>query len=155
MLNLANFIGVSVYVLWYVVVVTTTTCRQLGNDTTYDTEKKNPTSHNVADMSAVSGQHDGKTRRHVVKTNCGRHLKRRHFQLRVILHEFFTGVRLQPVINPMNAIESCVFVFPFFCLCDLAETLIQQMEGSFQVGWKSLCQSILLGSSCWKSTQQA
>ena len=73
----------------------------------------------------------------------------------VILHEFFAGVRLQPVINPMNAIESCVFVFPFFCLCDLAETLFQRMEGSFQVGWKSLRQSILLGSSCWKSSQQA
>ena len=46
----------------------------------------------------------------------------------------------------MNAIEGCVFVFPFFCLCDLAETLFQQMEGSFQVDWKSLRQSILLGS---------
>jgi len=31
-------------------------------------------------------------------------------------------MRLQPVINQMNAIESCVFVFLFFCLCDLAET---------------------------------
>jgi hypothetical protein len=71
----------------------------------------------------------------------------------VILHEFFAGVRLQPVINRMNAIESCVF--PFFCLCDLAETLFQRMEGSFQVGWKSLHQSILLGSSCWKSSRQA
>jgi hypothetical protein len=60
---------------------TTTTCRQLGNDTTYDTEKKNPTSHDVADTSAVSGRRVGKTRHHVVKTNCGRHLKRRHFQL--------------------------------------------------------------------------
>ena len=29
------------------------TCRQLSNDTTYDTEKKNPTSHDVADTSAV------------------------------------------------------------------------------------------------------
>ena len=67
----------------------------------------------------------------------------------------FAGVRLQPVINQMNAIESCVFVFPFFCLCDLAETLFQRMEGSFQVGWKSLRQSILLGSSCWKSSRQA
>ena len=73
----------------------------------------------------------------------------------VILHEFFAGVRLQPVINQMNAIENCVFVFPFFCLCDLAKTLFQRMEGSFQVGWKSLRQSILLGSSCWKSSQQA
>jgi len=61
---------------------TTTTCRQLGNDTTYDTEKKNPTSHDVADTSAVPGRRVGKTRHHVVKTNCGRHLKRRHFQLR-------------------------------------------------------------------------
>jgi hypothetical protein len=60
---------------------TTTTCRQLGNDTTYDTEKKNPTSHDVADTSAMSGRRVGKTRHHVVKTNCGRHLKRRHFQL--------------------------------------------------------------------------
>ena len=71
-------------VLWYgryVVVFTTTTCWQLGNDTTYDTEKKNPTSHDVADTSAVSGRCVGKTRRHVFKTNCGRHLKRRHFQL--------------------------------------------------------------------------
>jgi hypothetical protein len=57
--------------------------------------------------------------------------------------------------QPMNAIESSVFVFPFFCLCDLAETLFQRMEGSFQVGWKSLRQSILLGSSCWKSSRQA
>jgi hypothetical protein len=48
----------------------------------------------------------------------------------VILHEFFAGVRLQPVFNQINAIESCVFVFPFFCLCDLAETLFQRMEGS-------------------------
>ena len=68
---------------------------------------------------------------------------------------FFGGVRLQPVINQVNAIEGCVFVFPFFCLCDLAETLFQRMEGSFQVGWKSLRQSILLGSSCWKSSRQA
>ncbi len=79
-LNLANFIGVLMYV-WYVVVVTTTTCRQLGNDITYDTEKKNPTSHDVADTSAVSGRRVGKTQRHVVKTNRGRHLKRRLFQL--------------------------------------------------------------------------
>jgi len=57
------------------------TCRQLGNDTTYDTEKKNPTSHDVANTSAVLGRRVGKTRRHVVKTNCGRHVKRRHFQL--------------------------------------------------------------------------
>ena len=78
---LATFI-VSAYVLWYVLVVTTKTCRQLGNDTTYDTEKKNPTSHDVANTSALSGRHDGKTRRNVVKTNCGRHLKCRHFQLR-------------------------------------------------------------------------
>ena len=56
----------------------------------------------------------------------------------VIHHEFFAGVRLQPVINQMNAIKSCMFVFPFFCLCDLAKTLFQRMEGSFQVGWKSL-----------------
>jgi len=42
--------------VWYVVVVvTTTTCRQLGNDTTYDTEKKNPTSHDVSDTLAVLG----------------------------------------------------------------------------------------------------
>jgi hypothetical protein len=34
---------------------------QLGNDTTYDTEKKNPTSHDVADTSAVSGRRVGKT----------------------------------------------------------------------------------------------
>jgi len=73
----------------------------------------------------------------------------------VIFHEFFAGVRLQPVINPINAIESCVFVFTFFCLCNLAETLFQRMESSFQVGWKSLRQFILLGSSCWKSPQQA
>ena len=57
--------------VWYVVVVTTTTCRQLGNGTTYDTEKKNPTSHDVADTSAVSGRRVGKTQKHVVKTNCG------------------------------------------------------------------------------------
>ncbi len=62
---------------------TTTTCQQLGNDTTYDTEKKNPTSHDVADTSAVLGRRVGKKRHHVVKTNCGRHLKRRHFQLRL------------------------------------------------------------------------
>ena len=60
----------------------------------------------------------------------------------VILHEFFAGVILQPVINQMNAIESCLFVFPSFCLCDLAKTLFQLMEGSFHVDWKSLCQSI-------------
>ena len=60
---------------------TTMTCRQLGNNTTYDTEEKNPTSHDVADTSAVSGRRVGKTRNHVVKTNCGRHLKKRHFQL--------------------------------------------------------------------------
>jgi hypothetical protein len=30
----------------------------------------------------VSGRRVGKTWHHVVKTNCGRHLKRRHFQLR-------------------------------------------------------------------------
>jgi len=73
----------------------------------------------------------------------------------VILHEIFGGVRLQLVINQVNAIEGCVLVFPFFCLCDLAETLFQQMEGSFQVGWKSLRQPILLGSSRWKSSRQA
>ncbi len=60
----------------------TTTCRQLGNGMTYNTEKKNPTSHDVADTSAVSGRRVGKTQHHVVKTNCRRHLKRRHFQLR-------------------------------------------------------------------------
>jgi len=70
----------------------------------------------------------------------------------VILHEFFAGVRLQPAINQMNEIKSCVFVFPLFCLCDLAETLFQRMEGSFKVNWKSLRQSILLGISCWKSS---
>ena len=59
------------------------------------------------------------------------------------------------VINRMNAIEVCMFVFPLFCLCGLAETLFQRMEGSFQVDWKSLRQSILLGSSCWKSSRQA
>jgi len=58
-----------------------TTCRQLGNDTTYDTEKKNPTSHDVADTSAVSGHRVRKSRRHVFKTNCGGHLKKRVFQL--------------------------------------------------------------------------
>ena len=47
----------------------------------------------------------------------------------VILQKFFGGVRLQPVINQVNAIEGCVFVFPFFCLCDLAETLFQRMGG--------------------------
>ena len=62
--------------------------------------------------------------------------------------QVFAGVRLQPVISQMNANDSCVFVFPFFCLCDLSETLFQRMEGSFQVDWKSLRQSILLGSSC-------
>jgi hypothetical protein len=46
------------------------TCRQLGNDTTYDTEKKSPTSHDVADTLAVSGRRVRKTQRHVVKTNC-------------------------------------------------------------------------------------
>ena len=34
----------------------------------------------------------------------------------VILHEFFAGVRLQPVINPMHAIESSVFKFTFLLL---------------------------------------
>jgi hypothetical protein len=46
----------------------------------------------------------------------------------------------------VNVIEGCAYVFPFFCLCDLAETLFQQMESSFQVDWKSLHQSILLNS---------
>ena len=45
--------------------------------------KKYPTSHDVNKTLAVSGRHDGKTQRHVIKTNCGRHLKRRHFQLSV------------------------------------------------------------------------
>jgi hypothetical protein len=68
----------------------------------------------------------------------------------------FVGMILQPVINQMNAIEGCVFVFPSFCLCNLVKTLFQQMEGSFQVDWKtSLCQPILLGSSCWMSSRQA
>ncbi len=69
----------------YVVVVTTTTCRQLGNDTTYDKEKKNPTSHDVADTSAVSGRRVSKTRRHVFKTNCGRHLKKTTFPAKKML----------------------------------------------------------------------
>jgi len=43
----------------------------------------------------------------------------------MILHDFFGGVRLQPVINQVNAIEGCVFVIPFFCLCNLAKTLFQ------------------------------
>ena len=67
----------------------------------------------------------------------------------------FRGDEIATVINQMNAIEVCMFVFPFFCLCNLVETLFQCMEGSFQVDWKSLCQSILLGSSCWKSARQA
>jgi hypothetical protein len=85
-------------------VVTTTTCRQLGNNTTYDTEKKNPTSHDVADTSAMSGRCVGKTRHHVIKTNCGRHLKRRHFQLSSSYWSSswppgsrFTGAPSQPV----------------------------------------------------------
>ncbi len=57
------------------------TCRQVGNDTTYDTEKKNPISHNVADMSAVSGRRVRKTWLNVFKNNFCRRLKRRHFQL--------------------------------------------------------------------------
>jgi hypothetical protein len=69
-----------------------TTCRQLGNDTTYDTEKKNPTSHDVAVTSAVSGRRVGKTRRHVFKTNSGRLLKKRHFQLRGELAEILDDV---------------------------------------------------------------
>jgi hypothetical protein len=48
--------------VWYFVVLTTTTCRQLGNNTTYDTEKKNPTSHDVVDIfscwAVVSGRHE-------------------------------------------------------------------------------------------------
>ena len=67
----------------------------------------------------------------------------------------FRGGEIAKVINQMNAIEVCMFVFPLFCLCDLAETVFQRMEGSFQVDWKSLRQSILLGSSCWKSSRQA
>ncbi len=35
----------------------------------------------------------------------------------------FRGGEIATVINRMNAIEVCMFVFPFFCLCDLAETL--------------------------------
>ena len=62
------------------------TCRQLGNNATYDTEKKNPTSHDVADTTAVSGRRVGKTRNHVIKINCRRHLKKRHFQLRRLRH---------------------------------------------------------------------
>ncbi len=74
----------------------------------------------------------------------------------VILNKSFTGVKLQPVINQMFAIESCLFVFPSFCLCNLTKTLFQQMKGSFQeVDWKSLHQSILQESSYWKSSQQS
>ena len=62
-------------------VVTTTTCWQIGNETTYDTEKKNMTSHDVADMSAVLGRCVGKTRLNVFKNNFCRHLKQQHFQL--------------------------------------------------------------------------
>ena len=86
-----NYLARRRQLMWYVVVVTTTTCRQLGNDTTYDTEKKNPTSHDVADTSAVSDRRVGKTQKHDVKTNCGRHLKWRHFQLRHRLGEDFPG----------------------------------------------------------------
>jgi hypothetical protein len=40
------------------------------NDTTqHTTQKKNPTPHDVGDVSAVSGHCVGKTRRHVFKTN--------------------------------------------------------------------------------------
>jgi hypothetical protein len=79
-----DIFSVSTYCdLWYVIRLhTITTCRQLGNNTTCDTEKKDPTSHDVADTLAVLGRRVGKTRHHVVKTNCGRDLKRRHFQLR-------------------------------------------------------------------------
>jgi hypothetical protein len=77
---------------------TTTTCRQLGNDTTYETEQKDPTSHDVTDTSAVSGRRVGKTRHHVVKTNCGRHLKRRHFQLR--LHQTSPHPAIVPPQHP-------------------------------------------------------
>jgi len=37
--------------------------------------------------------------------------------------QVFCGGEIATVINRMNAIEVCMFVFPFFCLCDLAETL--------------------------------
>ncbi len=37
----------------------------------------------------------------------------------------FWGGQIATVINRMNAIEVCMFVFPFFCLCNLVETLFQ------------------------------
>jgi len=38
----------------------------------------------------------------------------------------------------MNAIERCSFEFFFaFCLCGLADTLFQQMEGSLQGDWRA------------------
>ena len=87
---------------------TTTTCRQLGNDTTYNTEKKNRTSHDVADMSAVSGRRVSKTRRHVFKTNCGRHLKKRHFQLssRLSLH-YSLNNSITITFNPCYSCSTC------------------------------------------------
>jgi len=48
--------------VWYVVVVPTTTCWQLGNDTTYDTEKR--TRHHMMSpthrpcRAVVSGRHE-------------------------------------------------------------------------------------------------
>ena len=96
--------------VWYVVVVTTTTCRQLGNDTTYDTEKKNLTSHDVADTSAVSGRRVSKTRRHVFKTNCGRHLKKRHFQLRRTLSGLYLvdPIDMEKSFNPSSQLRSYI-----------------------------------------------
>jgi hypothetical protein len=41
----------------------------INNMTRHTTQKKNPTPHDVGDVSAVSGRCVGKTRRHVFKTN--------------------------------------------------------------------------------------
>jgi len=60
----------------------------------------------------------------------------------------FWRVEIATSHQPSECNKVVCLCCPFFCLCDLAKTLFQQMEGSFQVGWKSLRQSILLGSSC-------
>jgi len=62
----------------------------------------------------VSGRRVGKTRRHVFKTNCGRHLKKQHFQLSLL--------PLAIIVPPVSVLPLAVVVPPI-ALLPLADVI--------------------------------
>jgi hypothetical protein len=88
---------------------------------------------------------------------CVQHRAHNLLTCSVSAHLLANRLTIDYQIPPDHAIKWHSLGGAIFCLCDLAETLFQRIEGSFQVGWKSLRQSFLLvlGNTCWKSSRQA